>query len=352
MSIQIVNGLIGVVALTFSGLATGQTQVPNDFTAGQPARAAEVNANFDALEAAIDQNATDIQSIPVGPQGDPGPQGIQGVPGPQGIAGPQGIQGDAGPQGPSGPMFEIADAICPLGMVRTGDACVDKYEASVWQTTDAQTIDEILHGQISSAAQLSGLATQRGANGDDYDPGCPDNAAGCLDFYAISIPGVLPANTATWFQAAATCRNAGKRLATNQEWQMAAIGTPDPGTDDGVNSCAVVGTATVLTGSRASCVSDIGAMDMVGNLWEWVAEWWPAVINNNNSGGNLGWGGFSDDYNAAALNVTTDGPAAMLRGGDGLSSGGGTSAGPYAIAMTRGPQAEYANIGFRCASDL
>ena len=104
MSIQKTKGLIGIVALLFSGLAMGQTQVPNDFTAGTPARAVEVNANFDALETAIDQNATDIQSIPVGPQGDPGPQGIQGVPGSQGIQGvpgPQGIQGDVGP------MFEF-----------------------------------------------------------------------------------------------------------------------------------------------------------------------------------------------------------------------------------------------------
>jgi len=90
MSIQKVNGLIGVVALISSGVAFGQTQVPNDFTAGTPARAAEVNANFDALETAVDQNATDIQNIPAGPQGiqgDPGPQGVQGVPGPQGPAG-------------------------------------------------------------------------------------------------------------------------------------------------------------------------------------------------------------------------------------------------------------------------
>ncbi len=352
MSSQIRNCLVGIVVLAFSGLAVGQTEVPNTFSAGQPARAAEVNENFDALEAAVDLNATAITQIPAGPegpQGDVGPQGPQGI---QGFMGPPGPQGNEGPQGPAGPMFVIADAICPLGMVRTGDVCVDKYEASVWQTTDATTINRILHGQISSAAELSGLATQRGASGDDYGPNCPDNAGGCVDFFAISLPGVLPSNTMTWFQAAAACRNSGRRLATNQEWQMAALGTPDPGTDDGVSTCRITGSSTVATGSRASCISDVGAMDMVGNLWEWVADWWPAVIDADGSGCNSGWNGFSDDYNCAAVVVTQVGPAAMLRGGDAFGAGGDTRAGPFAIAMTRGPQAEFANIGFRCASDL
>lgn len=103
--------LIGFVAFSLSATAMAQTQVPNNFQAGQPARAAEVNANFDTLETAIDQNAADILAIsagsqgPVGPPGPPGPQGPQGPQGTQGIPGmpgPQGPQGDAGAQGPKG----------------------------------------------------------------------------------------------------------------------------------------------------------------------------------------------------------------------------------------------------------
>ena len=111
-----------------AGSAIAQTQVPNNFEAGQPARAAEVNENFDALETAIDLNAVAIQNIPAGPegpqgpQGDPGPQGPQGsmgLPGPQGAQGPtgptgpqgpqgqQGPQGDQGPAGPQGPQGEV-----------------------------------------------------------------------------------------------------------------------------------------------------------------------------------------------------------------------------------------------------
>ena len=49
--------------LIITSIANGQTQVPNDFLAGQPARAAEVNENFQTLEEAIDQNLSDIATL-------------------------------------------------------------------------------------------------------------------------------------------------------------------------------------------------------------------------------------------------------------------------------------------------
>ena len=52
---------IATLGVAFSGAATAQTTVPHDFQPGTPARAAEVNENFDALEQAIDVNAADIQ---------------------------------------------------------------------------------------------------------------------------------------------------------------------------------------------------------------------------------------------------------------------------------------------------
>jgi hypothetical protein len=96
--------LIFVLLLAFSATTFAQTQVPNDFQAGTPARAAEVNANFDALEAAIDANATAITQIPAGPEGPQGPQGDPGPQGPQGVMGPPGSQGVQGPAGPAGPQ--------------------------------------------------------------------------------------------------------------------------------------------------------------------------------------------------------------------------------------------------------
>ena len=81
------KSLFALVACLLVHTAFAQTQVPNNFAAGQPARASEVNENFDVLEAAIDQNATAIQSIPAGPEGPQGPQGVQGPQGPQGPSG-------------------------------------------------------------------------------------------------------------------------------------------------------------------------------------------------------------------------------------------------------------------------
>ena len=43
-----------------SGMATAQTAVPNVFQAGTPARATEVNENFDTVEDAVNQNAAAI----------------------------------------------------------------------------------------------------------------------------------------------------------------------------------------------------------------------------------------------------------------------------------------------------
>jgi hypothetical protein len=54
MKSTITGTLAGVFALFISVDAFGQTQVPHTFQAGQPARAAEVNENFEAIASAID----------------------------------------------------------------------------------------------------------------------------------------------------------------------------------------------------------------------------------------------------------------------------------------------------------
>ena len=50
------------IFLLHTGMAYSQTQVPNEFQAGEPAKASEVNENFDALEAAVDTNAASIET--------------------------------------------------------------------------------------------------------------------------------------------------------------------------------------------------------------------------------------------------------------------------------------------------
>jgi hypothetical protein len=234
---------------------------------------------------------------------------------------------------------------CKGETVTVGAVCVDKYEASVWEIApaDAKLIKKVQKGKISSAADLA-TATQRGAASDDYGAGCPDTANGCKDFYAVSVTGVTPSAYLTWFQAAAACRNAGKRLATNQEWQMAALGTPDPGTDNGTTDCNVDSTfAVAATGSRSSCVSDTGAFDMVGNLWEWVADWGDQATGCDN------WSAtFGDDRTCVGGDGSTNFPGALIRGGN---FGDGTNAGVFAVNGGNSPSLSHGLIGFRCARE-
>ena len=188
-------------------------------------------------------------------------------------------------------------------------------------------------------------ATLRGQSGFDYPPACPDTGNGCKTDYAVSIAGVQPSAYITWFQAQAACRNAGKRLATNAAWQAAALGTPDPGTDNGTSDCNISATGTVSdTGQRNLCVSDVGAFDMVGNLWEWVADWgdlatgcqyWDAAHGNDLScvGGN-GSGGI---------------PGALFRGGGFFDS---SNAGVFAANGVYDPSDAIYYVGFRCAREL
>lgn len=239
---------------------------------------------------------------------------------------------------------------CSPDMVKAGSVCVDKYEASVWQTKDTKIIEAIREGKITKAEELAGGATQHGGEKDDYGEGCPDTGNGCKDFYAVSIPGVMPARYLTWFQAVAACRNGGKRLLTNAEWQMAALGTPDPGADgDGVKGCNTTKkTNPVLTGAVSVCVSDVGAFDMVGNVWEWVADW--MQDNGNTEAGDQSSRTYGQDAIFGIDEAVPHGdrfPAAWIRGGS-YEVPTGTDAGVFALRANIGPSLSRNDMGFRC----
>jgi hypothetical protein len=53
----------GLVSMITATVQAGQVDVPHSFQGGSPALAAEVNANFDALEVAVDDNAVRIETL-------------------------------------------------------------------------------------------------------------------------------------------------------------------------------------------------------------------------------------------------------------------------------------------------
>ncbi len=132
--------LLTVILFAVSPLVSAETQVPNTFRDGAVIEAEKFNANFDALENAID-------NIPAGPQGDAGPAGPQGETGPTGPTGPQGETGLTGPVGPPGPPGDSASL----------DALQATFDAFVAATNDRLELLESLLATVTVTANKPGV---------------------------------------------------------------------------------------------------------------------------------------------------------------------------------------------------
>ncbi len=262
-------------------------------------------------------------------------------PAPTGTAIPARIQANPLVLIPAGP-FQMGGSKC---MVLSGGNCLkwvpgdddpphtvtlDAFKINAYEVTEAQYADCVAAGMCRP-----------------LNPGNPDSPS---EHYGLSSYENFPVTQVTWFDASAYCIWVGGRLPSEAEWEKAARGglagqmypwgnqeaVCKYGAKNGAQTGRCEPGGTLAVGSFAS--NGYGLFDMVGNLAEWVNDWYQA------------------DYYTTSPASNPTGPES---GTDRVIRGGSyeTQPSPYGSPLNvyvRGystPAMVFWNIGFRCAAN-
>ncbi len=164
---------------------------------------------------------------------------------------------------------------------------------------------------------------------DGHEDDCED-----LGLPACSEAGLMPWTKVTKPEAAAACERSGYRLCTEREWLLACGGPDHKSQPYGqifragwCNDHKGGAGELEKSGSRERCVSDHGAIDLVGTAWEWIGDF--------GDGGEDGYLGYS--FQPSAIRPTAD-PAC--------------DAGLQADIEAEDARFSRDDIGFRCCKSL
>jgi thiol-disulfide isomerase/thioredoxin len=170
----------------------------------------------------------------------------------------------------------------PLGINTTGLDAVLRHEMGENEEDAEGRIAARRLAPVSKKGE-TGTLSMRAVDGFFIDA---VEASWAKDDSSRSVAGLVPV-AASWEEASAACRKAGKRMCKQSEWRRACSGRGRtdllvegrrwPHSDRWQSTlCWDAGDATrsqgYESGQKPYCVSPEGVFDLTGNLWEWVGE--------------------------------------------------------------------------------